>query len=76
MKTLEACWLEPVKKRNFVVGAEAALKKFLQQACSYCSAVEGWSKLLRLINFEKNGELHKKEGLLTHLKAFILTSNI
>jgi hypothetical protein len=63
------------KKRNFG-GAEAALKKFLQQACSYCSAVEGWSKLLRSISFEKNGELHKKEGLLTHFKAFILTSNI
>ena len=60
--------LRAQKKRNFG-GAEAALKKFSQQNVEKLFSW-GWmvDKLARSINFEKNGELHKKEGLLTCLK--------
>jgi hypothetical protein len=73
----EACWFEPVKKRNFG-GAENALleKSNLQQSVQ--ETVQLWrvGKLVRSINFEKNGELHKKDGLLTSIKVFSSSPNI
>jgi hypothetical protein len=66
------CWLEPVKKRNFVVGAEITLlERSNLQSCKklFSWLTEGVDKLARSINFERSGVHHtKRDILLTHLK--------
>ena len=67
LRTLER--VESAEEKNLVFWGGSCLKKFSQQNVEKLFSW-GWmvDKLVRSINFEKNGELHKKEGLLTCLK--------